>query len=380
MLSDDIHVQKFVLQTLKDIADFVPEEWTVHFIKDSLNSKEKEIHLGSLDDFPLNDEAVNLLIEGIQKAEPIYMHLYLRLLYRLDIEKALKYQEEMQAFFPEGRWELYRFLANGTKEEVLDQYAALLSEMEKEQYYNATLYSQAKLFADTIVKNGWISEDEIDVHIQKQLKNRYFDYSGILLVYMIRLLKLTKYIPLLAPLLERDEDILLEELLSTLISFQSDEVVESVYPYGKKEESSIFAIGVLGATKTPLAVKRLKELFYEVGDREEKDLVFAGLCEQLDIEGLPEIEEYLKHHPTSSMINVEETAYGYYRVMNLAHEELEDWHQYIEEREAFSKKQREEMNGNSMIISKPVRNEQKVGRNDPCLCGSGKKYKKCCGA
>jgi len=29
---------------------------------------------------------------------------------------------------------------------------------------------------------------------------------------------------------------------------------------------------------------------------------------------------------------------------------------------------------------KPVRREQKVGRNDPCPCGSGKKYKKCCGA
>ena len=29
---------------------------------------------------------------------------------------------------------------------------------------------------------------------------------------------------------------------------------------------------------------------------------------------------------------------------------------------------------------KPVtRNEEKVGRNDPCPCGSGKKYKKCCG-
>ncbi|MGQ9733412.1 MAG: SEC-C metal-binding domain-containing protein, partial [Candidatus Zipacnadales bacterium] len=23
---------------------------------------------------------------------------------------------------------------------------------------------------------------------------------------------------------------------------------------------------------------------------------------------------------------------------------------------------------------------RKVGRNDPCPCGSGKKYKKCCGA
>lgn len=28
---------------------------------------------------------------------------------------------------------------------------------------------------------------------------------------------------------------------------------------------------------------------------------------------------------------------------------------------------------------RPVRVEQKVGRNDPCPCGSGKKYKKCCG-
>ena len=26
------------------------------------------------------------------------------------------------------------------------------------------------------------------------------------------------------------------------------------------------------------------------------------------------------------------------------------------------------------------RNGSKVGRNDPCPCGSGKKYKKCCGA
>ncbi len=29
--------------------------------------------------------------------------------------------------------------------------------------------------------------------------------------------------------------------------------------------------------------------------------------------------------------------------------------------------------------SKTVVNEVKVGRNDPCPCGSGKKYKKCCG-
>jgi uncharacterized protein YecA (UPF0149 family) len=25
-------------------------------------------------------------------------------------------------------------------------------------------------------------------------------------------------------------------------------------------------------------------------------------------------------------------------------------------------------------------NDKNIGRNDPCFCGSGKKYKKCCGA
>ena len=31
------------------------------------------------------------------------------------------------------------------------------------------------------------------------------------------------------------------------------------------------------------------------------------------------------------------------------------------------------------IEVKPVRNDNKIGRNDPCPCGSGKKYKHCCG-
>lgn len=30
-------------------------------------------------------------------------------------------------------------------------------------------------------------------------------------------------------------------------------------------------------------------------------------------------------------------------------------------------------------LSTHVRVGQKVGRNDPCPCGSGKKFKKCCG-
>jgi len=36
--------------------------------------------------------------------------------------------------------------------------------------------------------------------------------------------------------------------------------------------------------------------------------------------------------------------------------------------------------GDGTDKKKPVRAGKKVGPNDPCNCGSGKKYKKCCGA
>lgn len=36
--------------------------------------------------------------------------------------------------------------------------------------------------------------------------------------------------------------------------------------------------------------------------------------------------------------------------------------------------------GESSSKQKPITNEKVIGRNDPCPCGSGKKYKRCCGA
>ncbi len=39
-----------------------------------------------------------------------------------------------------------------------------------------------------------------------------------------------------------------------------------------------------------------------------------------------------------------------------------------------------ESSDGSEKVNKTVRNTEKIGRNDPCPCGSGKKYKRCCGA
>jgi preprotein translocase subunit SecA len=55
--------------------------------------------------------------------------------------------------------------------------------------------------------------------------------------------------------------------------------------------------------------------------------------------------------------------------------------------EAFQRKKRRELeqarmagSGDFQPVQQVVRGTAKIGRNDPCPCGSGKKYKKCCGA
>src|ERR1700687_4261021 len=54
--------------------------------------------------------------------------------------------------------------------------------------------------------------------------------------------------------------------------------------------------------------------------------------------------------------------------------------------EAFQRKKKKELEQARMAgagdlqVQQVVRSGEKVGRNDPCPCGSGKKYKKCCGA
>jgi len=55
--------------------------------------------------------------------------------------------------------------------------------------------------------------------------------------------------------------------------------------------------------------------------------------------------------------------------------------------EAFQRRKKRELDqarmagsGDQQTVQQVVRGGDKIGRNDPCPCGSGKKYKKCCGA
>ena len=70
----------------------------------------------------------------------------------------------------------------------------------------------------------------------------------------------------------------------------------------------------------------------------------------------------------------EETLSILYRIQLAVPEDLQESHKPEEPPMVFS--------GGDMASTKrkpATRSDKKVGRNAPCPCGSGKKYKKCCG-
>nr|WP_263327315.1 SEC-C metal-binding domain-containing protein [Neobacillus sp. Marseille-Q6967] len=368
LISEDLLIQETVLYALHDYPN-VPEEWTNELLTEAFRNEKKLsstlIYIGNQ---TINEEAVKILIEKIPKMDKSKLHLAVGLCEQIEPELALKYKEQLEKYIRKDLWSLYKLLVHGTEEQVYSEYGQQLNELENADSFNHDAYIKAKKLAACIVKKGWVTENEIDIVLEEQLKEEWFSFNGILNVYMIGLMNLEKYIPILAKLLVRDDDILLEEVADVLIRFQSDKVVKEVAPYLKQQESVIFASSVIENIKTDLAVQVLRDAYRAATELDEQDLLIEALCHQLSEDALPEIHEHIKKDSTSGLVDIELTFYGYYSILGLEHPEKEDWKNAVLESEQPNP-----------IPSGPVQNEHKVGRNDPCPCGSGKKYKKCCG-
>ena len=107
---------------------------------------------------------------------------------------------------------------------------------------------------------------------------------------------------------------------------------------------------------------------------------------------------HMRHEGWSELINDEEHGACLIPIMMLYHEDDQDPEMRPdpitpEKREQviagmavgllgaykYFREQREAYADTSFVGDSPRRNASKIGRNDPCPCASGKKYKKCCG-
>jgi Protein of unknown function (DUF1186)/SEC-C motif len=111
-----------------------------------------------------------------------------------------------------------------------------------------------------------------------------------------------------------------------------------------------------------------EEVMAELGKTYAEDLADPGVV------GWDEVEEALAMGKEAAMAELPSR----YALVSDVHKEMSWW-------AGFRENQQPPVRDDLLLPSEyevvdPIyRTEPKIGRNDPCSCGSGKKYKKCCG-
>ena len=162
----------------------------------------------------------------------------------------------------------------------------------------------------------------------------------------------------------------LYEQWQDLIDHQTDETFEPFWEKYSSTETRIYR-GILDQPK-----KKVAGTFKELAEKYEADpVIFMGFLDGISTSLKKEID--FKNFDEDSEIKLDIDLEKLYFNMLEAKADylytLPQWESILteEKKEEITKAHRK---------SKTIVKDKEPGRNDPCPCGSGKKYKKCCGA
>ncbi|ANU10917.1 SEC-C motif domain-containing protein [Planococcus antarcticus DSM 14505] len=388
LTSDDIVIRHFALNAVSTFPSFKPE-WPGRLIHAAMHDKrDAPSYLLAVEKMAIGESDLPVLVDALSKARLENQHLFIRIVMKLPLDVKLANREQIGRWLSEEEWAFLTTLKAATKEELYRMLQVALEELESKDEYDDILYSQSKRIVQRQVELGFADTSGFLGILEGPQKDEWMSYKGIITVYTIGLLKDSSFIPALARLFERDEDILQEELCAALIACQSDEVVRAVEPFARSKDA-IFPINTIAGTHSDLAVATLKNLYGDTSDLDYQAYMIQGLATQLSAEGRPEIEHYMNDEYHTSIFDNEEMAYGYFNIMGFDHPKLEQWERKARgSNERFLKSFNEPLSTALKSFTGTTKSysgtsepavSTKVGRNDPCPCGSGKKYKKCHG-
>ena len=144
-----------------------------------------------------------------------------------------------------------------------------------------------------------------------------------------------------------------------------------------------YVITVLKHIKTPLSEKTLLDAYSKTNDIELQEFILDALVSQFSEQAIPCIEQFIEQDSYANIFDMGEMFYAHYITLGKSHPLLDTWRKESIEKNArldYSMNALPDYPTNHVAFTKsdPVQVD-KIGRNDPCTCGSGKKYKKCCG-
>lgn len=162
----------------------------------------------------------------------------------------------------------------------------------------------------------------------------------------------------------------LYEQWQDLIGNQTDETFEEFWEKYSSTEKRIYS----GILEHP--TEKVTGIFKELAEKYESDpVIFMGFLDGIN-SSLNKEQDFQTFDESSSIeldINYEKLYFNMLEAKADYLYTLPQWDSILTEeaRQEITKAHKK---------SKTVVKDKEPGRNDPCPCGSGKKYKKCCGA
>ena len=270
-----------------------------------------------------------------------------------------------------------------------------------------------------------------DVAAEKAMERLRQPYEDWMEIYCVQLLGKLRHAPASGLLIDRllpDADLLNEEAVRALVRIGTVDVVqrlEAIYP-SQPWEARLFIDDPLGQIKRPESEAALLRMLEGEKEEDLQTMLAAELCDLCTTEGLEAVRRLIvedRYDPQMEDLPEQLLIVG--KMVGYEPPEAAQWRTHVERRvkdrerrmksgamEEMIRELRERFRRNEPgwsnpdeagegadddvsaadwsprdyvpplppPIAEPIRRtEPKVGRNDPCPCGSGKKYKACCG-
>ncbi|KSU60993.1 hypothetical protein AS034_15245 [[Bacillus] enclensis] len=379
LLNEDPIVRKSAARILENTT--LPTEETLFTVLKAID-REGDIEpsdslLPRVSFLPMSEKGFDEILNRVEALPDNDTRLvfYMRFIRKAESELLVKYKERITRFFGEEELAEIVKMPGRSKDELMLEFDEVVEALEKD-WHNQTYYDYGKRIIKELVIKGGLDVEDIDKGITDTMsEDGFLTYRGILLLYMAGEMKMDTFIPRMVDFFRNEEegDVALNEVAEVLISIGTAEVVREIEKVALIDSTYFFSIKVLESIKTQEAERALLRLFAKSTDLSQKTILAEALSQHLSVECIPLVEKLVEEGYDETMLTLEDSLYTHCIINKIEHPKLEMWKNHIE-----AENDRQRSLGPLPPLKQPAAKDVKAGRNDPCPCGSGKKYKKCC--
>ncbi len=271
------------------------------------------------------------------------------------------------------------------------QLEEICEEGKDKQYVSDIRYDQGEWIVEALARYGANAERMMSLLGQQvtDYDDNPMKWMEIFVTIMAGEMRHVPAIPLLIEKLHEDGDISNEECMTALVKIQTDGVVEAVreaYP-DAEDYFRLYASGVFGRIHSDAAVATGIALLKIERDLDQQEFLARDLLDQFSTEVNEAVRAIVLDDP--DLLDLKRSLVTVCTLMEQDFPELDEWRKDAQEqflgrplRDLFRQMDPVSPAESKVRIDGPVRqpiqSPKTAGRNDPCPCGSGKKFKKCC--